>query len=63
MTKLVLVNTLYFKEDWETKFDTTDTYYQPFILESENNQTDVITMHILMVKIGLETLINLTPAF
>jgi len=46
MTKLVLVNALYFKGDWMTKFDTKLTVQQPFFLGSKNRQISVPMMHI-----------------
>ena len=45
-TKLVLVNALYFKGDWMTKFDTKLTVQQPFFLGSENSQVNVPMMNI-----------------
>jgi len=46
LTKLVLVNALYFKGDWITKFDTELTVQQPFFLGSEDSQINVPMMNI-----------------
>jgi len=46
LTKLVLVNALYFKGDWLHKFNPRHTSQQPFYLGSESNQMDVPMMFI-----------------
>lgn len=45
LTRLVLVNAIYFKGNWANKFDKSKTKKQPFYLD-DNNKIDVDTMHI-----------------
>jgi len=46
LTKLVLVNALYFKGDWLHKFNPLHTSQQPFYLGSETNKVIVPMMFI-----------------
>jgi len=46
LTKLVLVNALYFKGDWLHKFNPRYTSQKPFYLGLENNQVMVPMMFI-----------------
>ena len=43
-TQLVLLNTLYFNQKWESEFDESATYDQPFY-KTKENQTTVKMMH------------------
>ena len=53
LTRLVLVNAVYFKGDWITKFDTELTVEQPFFLGSEDSQINVPMMNINgMYRVG-----------
>lgn len=45
LTRLILVNAIYFKGNWAEKFDKSKTKKQPFYLD-DNNKVDVDTMHI-----------------
>ena len=44
MTKLVLVNAIYFKGDWLRKFDSNRTKVEPFYLGSKDKRRDVYMM-------------------
>lgn len=46
LTKLVLVNAVYFKGNWMQKFDSSLTAVQPFYLGSKDKQKNVNMMHI-----------------
>ena len=46
LTKLVLVNAVYFKGNWMQKFDPSLTAVEPFFLGSEDKQMNVNMMHI-----------------
>ena len=46
LTKLVLVNAVYFKGNWMRKFDPSLTAVEPFFLGSEDKQMNVSMMHI-----------------
>jgi serpin B len=46
LTKLVLVNAVYFKGNWMRKFDPSLTAVEPFFLGSEDKQMNVNMMHI-----------------
>lgn len=46
LTKLVLVNALYFKGNWNSKFDSSLTKAEPFFLGNKNSKIDVNMMHI-----------------
>ena len=45
LTKLVLVNAVYFKGNWMRKFDPSLTAVEPFFLGSEDKQMKVNMMH------------------
>lgn len=46
LTKLVLVNAVYFKGNWLRKFDSALTKVEPFFLGSKDNKMDAKMMHI-----------------
>lgn len=46
LTRLVLVNAVYFKGDWMRKFDQTLTKVEPFYLGSEDSKVDAHMMNI-----------------
>uniref|UniRef100_A0A0P5HWD4 Serine protease inhibitor serpin n=1 Tax=Daphnia magna TaxID=35525 RepID=A0A0P5HWD4_9CRUS len=46
LTRLVLVNAIYFKGNWMRKFDSSLTLIEPFYLGSKDNRKDVNMMHI-----------------
>lgn len=46
LTRLVLVNAIYFKGNWADKFDPADTKKEPFYL-NDQDKIDVDTMHIM----------------
>ncbi|XP_059353101.1 leukocyte elastase inhibitor-like isoform X1 [Daphnia carinata] len=46
LTKLVLVNAIYFKGNWMRKFDSTLTLMEPFYIGSKDKKIDVNMMHI-----------------
>ena len=45
LTKLVLVNAVYFKGNWMRKFDPSLTAVQPFFLGTKEKQMNVNMMH------------------
>ncbi len=46
LTKLVLVNAVYFKGNWIRKFDSSLTKVEPFYIGSKDKNIDVNMMHI-----------------
>ena len=46
LTKLVLVNAVYFKGNWMRKFDPSLTAVEPFFLGTKDKQMNVNMMHI-----------------
>ena len=45
LTRLTLVNAVYFNGDWQNSFDENDTKVEPFYLGFKNIKTDVKMMH------------------
>lgn len=46
LTRLVLVNAIYFKGNWARKFDSSNTKIEQFFLDSKDKTTDVNMMHV-----------------